>query len=634
MSYKIESPSHWPITIPNATPTSDGVMSAADKAKLDSIPPLPPSTYDYVVVGFGTAACAMVNILTEDGTRSVLVLECGENYTNDPNVQQAFPQSSPNVLSYKYTFDYRSSFFAPSANPPGPNTLPGTMGDDQSPTPLNYWAGRMWGGGSSHNYLQAVRGTPDTYDGAWVTAGGAQWSYNNLLPIMKWMETYTPAFDSPAPPDPAQRGNVGPLFITENPFLNLVPGNPFVAAWNATMGTTLQSDYNVPTAATCLSAGQNYVNPVTAQRSSSSTAFAPATVVSPSGVGVAPRQLTVISRAQVEKVNLEYTSSGIRATGVNYYLNGNTTEVVTVNASTKVILCAGGVEDPCILQRSGIGPRALLEDLGIEVFVDNANVGFNMENHTGCQAYLPIPLANLPDAPNVPPSSFIDCQGPAGDGVRRLQIFSFVAPLIAQITAGYLKQSNLSLAGIIPATNIYTDLVLNSLTFGLQTSNTGNVTIVSSDPAYLPQINMNSYPDPTGAIPATPEQTQALSDTVEALKLLCQFSFNWTGQLPLLPPPAFVPAALGIGGTAPDDSLLTQYAYDYAFALAHICSTCRMSPDASTGVVDGNLDVHGVLGLSVVSNAAAPLIIKGNTAYSAYLLGLKKAQLEGAVAPW
>lgn len=647
MSFKIESPSHWPITIPNATPTSDGVMSAADKAKLDSLPPQPPTTYDYVIVGYGTAGCPLANFLSADGTKSVLVLESGENYTNDPNVQQAFPVTSPNVLSYKYIFDYRSSFATPSANPPGPNTFPGTMGDDQSPRPLSYWAGRMWGGSSSHNYIQAVRGTPDTYDNAWVTAGGSQWSYNNLLPTMKWMENYTAAFDNPGGPffyDPAQRNGtsppafpqVGPLFITENPFLNLTAGSAFVTAWIASFSAGnpnfgIAPDYNDPTALgdVCISAGQSYINPATSQRSSSSTAFAPSTVVSPSGVGVSPRQLTVISRAQVQKVNLEYTSSGIRATGVSYYLNGDTSEVKVVNASTKVILCAGAVEDPCILQRSGIGPASLLTDLGIEVFVDNANVGFNMENHAGGLSYLP---STGLDVPFIPPTSFTDAG--VGDGVRRVQLLAITGQTLeSQIIGGYIDASDLYAVGLSKAF-IQTVPVVSVLTFGLVTSKQGNVTIVSSDPTFLPQINMNAYPDPTGVTPATPDQIAAFTDVKNTLQQICQFSVAWTGSLPILPQASIIPAAWGVGGTAVNDDAIDQYIYDYSFMLAHICSTCRMSPTAATGVVDGNLDVHGVLGLSVCSNAATPEIIKGNTAYSAYILGLKKAQIEGVVVPW
>lgn len=735
------------IFIPDATPNSAGLMSAADKAKLDALAPSPPTSYDYVIVGYGTAGCALANLLTADGTKSVLVLESGENYTGDPNVQQAYPVTSPNVLSYKYIFDYRASFATPSANPPGPNTFPGTMGDDQAPRALDYWAGRMWGGGSSHNYIQMVRGSADVYDGPWQAAGGAQWSYASLLDEMKWMENYTASFDNPGGPfffDPAQRNGtappafpqVGPLFVTQNPFFNLQAGTPFTQNWIAEFGGGLPAynlvgDYNVPTSDVCLSAGQSFItnefNPSTRKRSSSATAFAPPTVVTPEGVGVGVRKLTVISRAQVQKVNLEYTPSGVKATGVNYYVNGDTSSVKTINASTKVILCAGAVEDPCILQRSGIGPSALLNDLGIDVVIDNPNVGFNMQNHSGGLSYLPMPfvvtlapIANgdvtitlnnlvglnpaggtilVPDfsgpvpvfipfvytgfagppgalalaapvaglpapipfgtpvnlPPLVPPSSFSDAEPvnatfttpPAGpfvpDGVRRVQVLAITGDTLQnQITAGYITASSLYAIGV--PTAAFTAPIASVLTFGLKGPPTGNVSIVSSDPTFLPQINMNIYPDPKNFGGATPEQLALFQDMKNTLLQIIRFSVAWSAQLPILPNAAIIPAAWTLadgvtplsayGASALDEDAINQYIYDFSFVLAHICSTCRMSPTAATGVVDGNLDVHGVQGLAVASNAITPEIISGNTSYSAFLIGLKKAVLEGAAAPW
>jgi choline dehydrogenase len=737
------------IFIPDATPFSAGLMSAADKVKLDGLAPSPPTSYDYVVVGYGTAGCALVNLLTADGTKSVLVLESGQNYTGDPNVQQAYPVTSPNVLSYKYIFDYRASFATPSANPPGPNTLPGTMGDDQAPRALDYWAGRMWGGGSSHNYIQMVRGSADVYDGPWQAAGGSQWSYANLLDEMKWMENYTASFDNPAGPfvfDPAQRNGtsppafpqVGPLFVTQNPFFNLQSGTPFVQNWLAEFGGglpayTLAGDYNVPTNDVCLSAGQSFItnefDPTTRKRSSSATAFAPNTVVTPAGVGVGVRKLTVLSGAQVIKVNLTYTSTGVKATGLNYYLSNDASKVVTVNASTKVILCAGAVEDPCILQRSGIGPSALLNDLGIEVFVDNANVGANMQNHSGGLAYLYMPFvvttapiangdvtitvsdtvglnpaggtvliidpsappgppsflsftytgfaalvlnlaapvaglaAPLPPGtlinlfPLVPPSSFSDAQpvnatfttpaaGPfTPDGVRRVQIIAIAGDTLQnQITSGYITASSLYALGLTQAA-IATQPVTSVLSFGLKPPPNGNVTITSSDPTFLPQINMNVYPPNANNIAGgTPEQIVLFQDMKNTLLQIIRFSVAWSGQLPILPNAAIIPAAWTLsdgvtplsayGASAVNEDAINQYIYDYSFVLAHICSTCRMSPTAATGVVDGNLDVHGVEGLAIASNAVTPEIISGNTSYSAFLIGLKKAVLEGAAQPW
>ena len=166
--------------------------------------------YDYIIVGGGTAGCALAAKLSDPDPvtgkfcNSVLVLEAGENETQNPLVLVN------NIFSA-----------VASANNPELSVVSLTYTQTEAVNPFNpsyYLEGRQWGGSSGHYYLQCVRGTPDVYDQWAALSGDPRWSYNNLLKnVMIPMEHYTP---DGTIPDPSQRGFHGPLFITQEPPLN------------------------------------------------------------------------------------------------------------------------------------------------------------------------------------------------------------------------------------------------------------------------------------------------------------------------------------------------------------------------------------------------------------------------------
>ena len=581
---------------------------------------------DYVIVGLGTAGAPLARYLSNGGANRVMVLEAGEDRSTDPKVLQG-AINDPNPYGFtggsffgdktlgadpKYSFVRPTK---PGAEDPGPQ---GTF---------SYSDGRLAGGGSGHNGEVAVRSTPEVYDAWAAETGNPQWTYANLLPLMKAMETYTPC--PPHVADPTQRGSSGPLKITQDDTITgpPVPGNPLgpnpgwaalAAAIEAGANAPYATDFNVPSAAVCTSEKQWFTDPVTGNRSWSQSAWLPP--------GVNAGSLRIVYKASATKVLIRPArgDDGPVAEGVEYFVNGEKDKVKRVRARKKVILAAGTIADAQLLQLSGVGDPAVLGPLGIPVIVANPNVGANMQNHYGVTALIPM----FPPGPHGPPffvtdpihfrtlGAYSDMSGTplptgqANDGVRRLQME--VLPVNAFIPASILTALGIQ---DVPAVSI--------LTFNYVPQSKGTVKLASTDPTVFPEVDQGFYTDVVAPTD--------LDRAVQMYKMLFDISTNYTGQPPLYPPLFHYPAPFG---PAPDDSLLRSDA-THAFLVSayHCCGTCRMSASPATGVVDGNLDVFGVKGLSCCSDSAVPAITKGNTSYPAFLLGLVKARIEGASVP-
>jgi len=568
--------------------------------------------YDFVIVGAGTAGAPLAKLLSDNFDKSVLVLEGGQNLSNDPNVlAEPAPGSPP--AGPKYDWEH-------------PADISDIMLESLGLTrPLIYADGRMWGGSSGHNFGGFFRGSPDVYDTAWGSVN-PRWTYNSLLPAMKYLERFVP---NGYVPNPAQRGFAGPLTVSQAPPIS--QANPFVAAFLA-MNAPMVPDSNDPTLGDVgISPSQitaTQISPGVFQRSFAATSFLGPDVVTPEGQGVGDRQLTIESAAYAKKVLFD----GTRAIGVEY-LRGLTEDPAAVSAQVfgkKIILAAGAIVDAAILQRSGIGPAALLSSLGIPVIVNNPNVGANMECHVGPNALTPLNFANPPnnfppDSPEQAMSDFsgnnVPVDGLVGPptGIRQVQYIPipgppFIIPL-AVLTALGIPHD--------PTQNFY----INWVTGILRPSNLGTVEIVSADDIVEPISKFHFYQDTVGLT--------ELDKAVLIYKMIANHSLAYSGQMPLWPPASHYPVTTGYpGATAPDDSTLREDAKGSSIFFNHACGTCRMAPSAATGVVDGNLDVFGVQGLSCCSNSVAPQTETGNTQLMAYIIGLTKAKIEGAPVPF
>ncbi len=511
--------------------------------------------WDYIIVGNGTAGAVLARELSNGGEHSVLVLEWGENRTSDPEVL------SPDPFAYNVPLTYDPLY---AVNQIVQIAFPNL--------PLQFFIysdGRMWGGSSAHNGMIAVRGTPRLYD-RWATISGrTHWSYNNLLPYFLEVEHYTA---NGTIPNPNQRGLNGVLYITQSA---PVTSDALAIAQATATGSPLISDYNDPSLGDIgISAHQQYITPPSnSYRSFSVNAFTPVgTVVTPDGFGLENRELRIVSHALVNRVVIK---DG-RAIGVEYYLNGDVNRAIFLRAKKKVILCAGAIWTPGILERSGIGDRNLLESLGIKVIVDNPNVGEHLINHYGVIGVLSGTTSAQPFL-----DGFIDNRPfePA-DGVRRIEMLSKTLP----------GGTTVEVSGTL-----------------LKPKSRGSVHIVETNPTVYPRLTMNLYTD--GSV--STQGTDAY-EIVSFLKILQTIATAF-GQSVLSPAPAVY-----TGG----DSALLTFAETFPNLLIryHAVGTARMGQTISDGVVNGDLHVIGIRDLVIADASIEPDIQDGDTAYAAYFI--------------
>lgn len=540
---------------------------------------------DYVIIGGGTAGCALAAKLSDPDPstgkfrNSVIVLEAGVNLTKDPAVL------GNNIFET----------FGLGFNPKYSKVTSSYLIDQNGPAYL-YTDGRMWGGSSGHNGLQAYRGTPNRYNQWASISGDKRWSYNNLLEnVMLPMEHYTPTGTTA---NPTQRGSSGPLFITQEPPID---NDPFMIAVSKATKAPLVTDLNDPDQGDVgIGANQNWVTPPFLGRESVRS-FAgnsyltgiesediPA-IVDFEGNGLDGRKLQIVSNAVVSRIIF----SSQKARSVEYILSTNKEEVLFVKANKKIILCAGAIQDAVILQRSGIGDAKLLESLGIPVVYANSNVGANMQAHYGPQGIIGgvTTTVTLPEFG----SGFIDL--PPSVGVRRYQL------VILDSTAFF-------------PTGITNALGINSgigfIGFNMNPKSLGSVQIVSRDPFVDPIVNSNVFTDGPPSEPGT-DANLAIKFYKELKKIARQ-----SGGTVLFPPPEDYRAG---------DEALFADAFNTFIITYHNSGTCRMAKSPRRGVVDGQLNVFGVKGLKIASCSVAPVIEDGNTGYQAYVIGLEAANI-------
>lgn len=511
---------------------------------------------DYIIVGNGTAGAVLARKLSDNFKNKVYVLEAGINRTTDPIVTNPNPFSVQNIITYdpKYSISYPVVLFTPREV-------------------ITYTEGRMWGGSSAHNYVTAVRGTPNIYDYWAQVSGNPLWSYNSLLPHMINMETYTP---NGTIANLNERGATGPLFITQAPNVST---NPIALAISHATNTPIVSDYNDPTQGILgISATQQYITPGSnSQRSFSIPAFLPVgEIINKKGKGIDGRHLHIISDAYVNRIIFK----GKKAIGVEYILNNDSNEVIRVYARKKIILSAGAINSPAILQRSGIGDSSILEPLGIPVLVNNPNVGANLVTQYGVEGIIA-----------------------TGGGDANIASFINLAPYMPNTDT---RRVQISLAGLGPTRT-------GLLNFILLPKSRGTVQIVDQNPLIQPLVNLNLFSDG----PVTTQGTDAYV-AVSIYKMVRDVA-NQLNVAVLYPPPA---------DYASDATLLADAKTLASLVVEnHISGTAQMSLTPDLGVVNGDLEVFGVKNLMIADNSVVPLIEDGNTAYQAYLIGLTAAKI-------
>jgi choline dehydrogenase len=292
-------------------------------------------TFDYIVVGAGSAGCVMANRLSEDSNCRVLLLEAGGS-------DRSIWVQMPTALSY-------------------PMNMPRfNWGFESEPEPhmdgrrLDCPRGKALGGSSSINGMVYVRGHACDYD-EWEEHGAAGWGYQNCLPYFQRSETWKGGADD-------YRGGSGPTATNNGNEMKNPLYKAFIAAGKQA-GYPETADYNGHQQE---GFGPMHMTVKNGVRSSTANDYLRPAMNRPN--------LKVVTKALTQRVLLE----GRKAVGVAYLKGGQS---VVAKAEREVILSAGSIGSPMILQLSGIGPAAVLKAAGVEVAHDLPGVGENLQDH-------------------------------------------------------------------------------------------------------------------------------------------------------------------------------------------------------------------------------------------------------------
>ncbi|MEM8537833.1 MAG: choline dehydrogenase [Pseudomonadota bacterium] len=522
---------------------------------------------DYVIIGAGSAGCAIAYRLAEAGQK-VLVIEYGGTDIG-PLIQMPAALSYPMNMK-QYDWGMKSE--------PEPH-----LGGRQLVTPR----GKVIGGSSSINGMIYVRGHACDYD-YWAESGAQGWAYADVLPYFKRMETW---HDGGHGGDPAWRGKDGPLHVTRGPRTNPLT-RAFVEA-GAQAGYPVTHDYN--------GAQQEGFGPFDAtiykgRRWSAATAYIRPALKRPN---------CTILRALARRIIIE---DG-RATGVEVS-RGSKVEVIKANR--EVIVAASSLNSPKLLMLSGIGPAAHLAEHGIEVVADRPGVGRNLQDH------LELYIQQAATKP-VTLFQYWNLRGKARIGAEWLLWKTGLGSSNQFESAGFIR----SKAGIkypdiqfhfLPIAVSYDGKVapdghgFQAHVGPMRSKSRGQVTLRSADPTDHPKIAFNymSHPDDWEDFRTCIRLTR---------EIFAQPAFDTYRGREISP-----------GADAQTDDALDDFIREHAESAYHPCGTCRMgAADDPMAVVDPTCRVIGVDGLRVADSAIFPRVTNGNTNGPSIMVGEKAA---------
>lgn len=525
------------------------------------------SSYDYVIVGAGSAGAVLAERLSASGEYSVLVLEAGGR---DRNIWIHVP------LGYGRTFFNRSVNWMFETEP-----QPGLDGRR-----IAQPRGKVLGGSSSINGLLYVRGQHEDYDG-WRDLGNRGWAYSDLLPLFKRSE------DQMRGADP-WHGMGGPLPVSD--MLEKHPvAEAFIAA-GVNAGFPHNPDFNGERQE---GVGRFQATARNGLRYSTAKAFLRR--------AAGRANLDVALHAQVTRILFD----GVRASGVAFVQNGRAMQVA---AEREVILAAGAIQSPQILQLSGVGPELLLRSFGIPLVKALPGVGENLQDHlqarfifeTRDKVTLNDDMASPLRQIRMGLNYALARKGPLGWWAGHAGAFLRTrADLDRPDIQIHLYPFSTDRKDK-PSLHRYSAFTLTVCQ--LRPYSRGYVRIKSADPLAPPAISPNYLTDPRDAP-------------------VLVAGMNIVRKIAAAEPLAGVIRCEREPGPAArtDDDLLA-FLRAKAMSVYHPVGTCRMGHDENA-VVDDDLRVHGTVGLRVVDASIMPTLISGNTNAPSIMIGEKGADL-------